>query len=305
MRVGLVLGEAFQGLRRNVSMFVSVVLVTFISLTFVGVAILLQQQILSMKAYWYDRASIDISFCAEADQTGNCLQQAATQEQIDAVNAKLAEPAIAQYIKSTDYDTPQEVIEATKAYLGDNPTAGFLTEELVGGILHVTLTDPANADVVVESLAGMPGVLSVDDLRKYLEPIFNILNAASAAAIGVAVLMLVAAVLLIATTIRLSAFSRRRELGIMRLVGASNRFIEAPFVIEGVVSAFIGSVLASAALALIVEFYVKGQLTSIVGGGTLLVGLGDALLIAPVLIVIGVVLAALSASIAIRRYLRV
>ncbi len=171
--------------------------------------------------------------------------------------------------------------------------------------MHVTLYDPSNADIIVETVSGLAGVQSVEDQRKYLEPIFAMLNAASAAAIGIAVLMLIAAVLLIATTIRLSAFSLRRELGIMRQVGATNRLIETPFVLEGVISAFIGSVLASAAIIAIVQFFVKGQLGTVLGGGGLLIGLKDTLLVVPILIVIGVLLAALSASVAIKRYLKV
>ncbi|MBO9626728.1 MAG: permease-like cell division protein FtsX [Microbacterium sp.] len=305
MRLGLVLGEAFQGLRRNASMVVSVVLVTFISLTFVGAAILLQGQIGSMKEYWYDRAQVAINFCSALDQTGNCVQAAATEAEVQAVRDKLAEPAIAKFIQSTTYDSPEQVLATVQQQLANNPIVSLLTPENIGGILNVTLYDPSNADIVVEAVRAAPGVLSVDDQRKYLEPIFGMLNAASAAAIGVAALMLVAAVLLIATTIRLSAFSRRRELGIMRLVGASNRLIETPFVLEGVISALIGSVLASVALALIVEFWVKGELTTLLGGGELLPTLQDVLLVAPILIAIGVVLAALSASVAIKRYLRV
>ena len=117
--------------------------------------------------------------------------------------------------------------------------------------------------------------------------------------------MLVAAVLLIATTIRLSAFSRRKELGIMRLVGASNRFIQTPFIIEGVIAALIGSVLAAVAVLAIVRFFVQGYLGSQIQTTTAFIGMGDALLVAPILIGIGVVLAAGSASVAISRYLKV
>jgi cell division transport system permease protein len=79
---------------------------------------------------------------------------------------------------------------------------------------------------------------------QYLEPLFSALTVATYIAVGIAALMLIAAVLLIATTIRLSAYARRREVGIMRLVGASNRFIQTPFILEGVFAAFIGSLLA-------------------------------------------------------------
>jgi cell division transport system permease protein len=131
-----------------------------------------------------------------------------------------------------------------------------------------------------------------------------VLNAASYTAIGIAALMLIAAVLLIATTIRLSAFSRRRELGIMRLVGASNTFIQTPFILEGVIAALIGSLLAGGAIVAIVNFFVKGYL-AVNFVGTPFVGLRDTALVVPLVILVGIVLAALSANIAIRRYLKV
>jgi cell division transport system permease protein len=149
----------------------------------------------------------------------------------------------------------------------------------------------------------MPGVDEVRDERALLQPIFDVMNAASYTAVGIAALMLVAAVLLISTTIRLSAFSRRRELAIMRLVGASNRFIETPFILEGVLASLIGSVLASGAVVAIVHFFVNGYLAERVSEYTF-IGLGEAYLVAPILIGVGALLAALSASVAIRRYLK-
>jgi len=169
---------------------------------------------------------------------------------------------------------------------------------------RISLKNPNQSDVVIDQIKGMPGVQSVSDQRAVLEPIFAIMNAASFTAVGIAALMLVAAVLLISTTIRLSAYSRRRELGIMRLVGASNRFIETPFILEGVLAALIGSVLAAAATVALVKFFVQGYLAAVVRS-FVTIGVGDALVVAPILVVVGVLLAALSASVAIRRYLKV
>ena len=169
----------------------------------------------------------------------------------------------------------------------------------------MNLVDPEQADVLIESLSGLAGVESVEDQRAYLEPIFAILNAASYTAIGVAGLMLIAAVLLIATTIRLSAFSRRRELGIMRLVGASNRFIQTPFILEGVFASLIGSVLAGGAIVAIVQFFVRGYLATTLPVNTSLLGMDEALLVVPILIAVGAGLAAISAGVAISRYLKV
>ena len=305
MRFGLIMGEVANGLRRNASMVVSVILVTFISLTFVGAAILLQQQIAQMKGYWYDRAQVAVYLCTDVDTTGNCTQAEATQAQIQAVEAQLNSATLAPYIERYEFESHDMAYENFQDQFSDSPLAGFVTPETLNESFRVNLVDPSDADILIESLSGTAGVQNVEDQRGYLDQIFAALNAASLTAIGVAGLMLVAAVLLIATTIRLSAFSRRRELGIMRLVGASNRFIQTPFILEGVFAALIGSLLAGGAIVAIVQFFVGGYLAQTLPATTTLVGLNDALIIAPVLVVVGAALAAASAGVAIGRYLKV
>lgn len=299
------MGEVANGLRRNVSMVVSVILVTFISLTFVGAAILLQMQIGQMKGYWYDRAQVAIYMCTDVDTTGNCTQTEATKAQIDAVEAQLKSASLAPYIKKFEFETHDQAYANFQSQFADSPIAGFVTPATLNESFRVNLINPSDADILIESLSGLAGVQNVEDQRGYLDQIFAVLNAASYTAIGVAVLMLVAAVLLIATTIRLSAFSRRRELGIMRLVGASNRFIQTPFVLEGVFAALVGSLLAGAAIVAIVQFFVQGYLSPTLQTTTTLVGLKDALIVVPILVVMGAALAAASASVAISRYLKV
>ena len=305
MRLGLIMGEVGNGLRRNVSMVISVVLVTFISLTFVGAAILLQMQIGQMKGYWYDRAQVAVFMCTDVDTTGTCTQTEATQAQIDAVEAQLNSAALGPYVEKYDFETHEQAFENFQAQFADSPIASFVTPDVLNESFRVNLIKPDDADVLIESLSGSPGVQNVEDQRGLLDGIFAVLNAASATAIGIAVLMLVAAVLLIATTIRLSAFSRWRELGIMRLVGASNRFIQTPFILEGVFAALIGSILAGAAIVAIVQFFIQGTLVQTLGATTTLVGMSDALIVVPILVVVGAALAAASAGVAISRYLKV
>lgn len=305
MRLGLVLGEAASGLRRNVSMVISVILVTFISLTFVGAAILLQMQIGQMKGYWYDRAQVTVWLCTDVDTTGNCTQADATDAQIKAVADLLDSPTLAPYINRYEFETHEQAYENFQQQYAGTSLEGFATPDSLPETYRINLVDPTQADVIIESLSGLAGVQDVQDQRVLLDPIFSVLNAASYTAVGIAALMLVAAVLLIATTIRLSAFSRRRELGIMRLVGASNRFIQTPFVLEGVFAAFIGSVLAGGAIVAIVQFFVRGYLTTMLPAGTTLISLSDVAVVVPILIAVGAVLAAASASVAISRYLKV
>jgi len=305
VRLGLVFGEAANGLRRNITMVISVVLVTFISLTFVGAAILLQFQINQMKGYWYDRAQVTISLCTDIDSSGTCAQAEATEEQKSAIEAQLESDTLAPFIERFDFEDHELAYENFKVSFEGSPLVDLASPEFLPESFRVKLIDPNQATVLVESLSGMPGVQSVVDQRQYLDGIFDILNAASYAAIGLATLMLIAAVLLIATTIRLSAFSRRREIGIMRLVGASNRFIQTPFILEGVFASLIGSLLAGAAIVALVQFFVRGYLLDTIGNSIGLIGMGDALVVVPILIALGGVLAAASAGFAITRYLKV
>jgi cell division transport system permease protein len=184
MRLGLILGEAGSGLRRNVSMVISVILVTFISLTFVGAAILLQMQIGQMKGYWYDRAQVAVYMCTDVDNTGNCTQAAATEEQISSVEAQLNSPTLGPFIEKYEFETHDQAFANFQDQFADNPIAAFVTPGDLNESFRVNLVDPTNADVLIESLSGSAGVQAVEDQRGLLDQIFSILNAASYTAIG-------------------------------------------------------------------------------------------------------------------------
>jgi cell division transport system permease protein len=130
------------------------------------------------------------------------------------------------------------------------------------------------------------------------------MNGASVAAMGVAAVMIFCAVLLITTTIRLSAFSRRRETGIMRLVGASKTVIQLPFILEGVIAAVVGALLASVTLWLMAHFWLNGDLSRQFLN-TPFISSTQVLVIAPVLIALGGGLAGISSLLTLRRYLKV
>jgi len=304
VRVGLILLEALGGLRRNISMVISVVLVTFVSLTFVGAAILMQGQISTMRDYWTERAQVAVYMCSTVSDTEEtCIDGAATEDQVEQVRAELAGPALNSLITDVRFETKAEAYAKLVDQLGDEQ-ASVLTEDQMFDSFWVTLKDPGQSQVIVEAFSGVNGVEEVLDQLQYLEPLFSALTVATYIAVGIAALMLIAAVLLIATTIRLSAYARRKEIGIMRLVGASNRFIQTPFILEGVFAAFLGSVLASGAVIAGMHFGVEGYLKGRVPFITTWVSMQDALIVVPILIAIGVILAALSAGFAIRRWLR-
>lgn len=304
MRLGFILREVGIGLSRNASMVVSIVLVTFISLTFVGTAMLLQGQINQMKSYWFDRAQVAVYLCTDFSTLGGCDQQAATEDQIRTVEAQLSSPSLAPYIERYYFEDREQAYENFRDQFEGSAVVDLVSPEFLPETFWVSLVDPTQTDLIFEAMAGLAGVESVVDQRSYLDQIFALLNAGSLTAVAVAGLMLVAAALLISTTIRLSAFSRRRELGIMRLVGASNRFIQTPFIIEGIVAALLGALLAAAAVWAIVHFFVQGYLAEALPT-TVFVGYDQAIATFPVLIGTGAGLAAVASYVSISRYLRV
>ena len=303
MRVRLILAEALTGLRRNASMVISVVLVTFVSLTFVGAAMLMQMQIAKMQSYWAERAQVSVVMCRDDSTATTCADGAATEDEIAAVAERLESPALAALVRDVRFESGDEAYQNLLDLYGDE-YKDYVTPAQLGDTYWVGLIDPGKSDVITEAFSGTQGVEGVRNQMQYLEPLFSALTVATYIAVGIAALMLVAAVLLIATTIRLSAYARRREVGIMRLVGASNRFIQTPFILEGVFAAFIGSLLAGGAILAGVQFGVGGYLRDRVTFITDWVGVGDAAIVIPIIIVIGLVLAALSAGFAIRRWLR-
>ena len=304
MRLGFVLNEMFQGLRRNFSMVISIILVTLVSLTFVGTALVLQFQITQMKTYWYDRAQVAIYMCTDTSPGAACPQGEASGDTKTAVEQRLNSELLKPYIQRYYFENHDQAYKTFQEQFKGQAIAGYVAPKQLNETFWVKLKDPNQSAIITQSFNGVAGVEEVRDQRTYLDQIFSILNAASLAAIGVAVLMLLSATLLISTTIRLSALSRRRELGIMRLVGASNFTIQLPFILEGVVAATIGSVLATGAVWAILQFFVQGFLAQQLPF-TSFVGVSKVAVIAPMLIGAGVVLSAVASGAAIRRYLKI
>jgi cell division transport system permease protein len=304
MRFGFMLSEVTEGLRRNLAMVVSIVLVTFISLTFVGTASLLQLQISQMKNYWYDRAQVAIYLCTDVSPEATCPRGKASEDVKLQVLERLDSPTLVPFIEKYYFENQEQAFVNFQEQFAGNSVAQYVKPEQLNETFWVNLYDPNQSPILTESFAGLAGVEEVRDQRSYLDQIFLILNIASLAAVSIAALMLVSSALLISTTIRLSAFSRRRELGIMRLVGASNFSIQLPFILEGVVAALIGSVLAGVTVLALIQFFVQGFLAQSLPF-TSFVGLSDGMLVVPLLIALGIVLAAIASGLAIRRYLKI
>ncbi|UFU05439.1 permease-like cell division protein FtsX [Ruania halotolerans] len=304
MRLQFILSQIGNGLRRNVAMAISVVLVTFISLTFVGAAVLLQMQITNMKDDWYDRVEVSVFLCPEGSSVPTCAGGEVTEEQIETLQGVLTSDGLSPYVEEVFVETKEQAYESFQEQFGDQDWAQRITEEQMQVSLRVSLVDPELYQVVADEITGRDGVEEVVDQRAILEPLFLVLNRATILAVGLAGVMIVTAVLLITTTIRLSAMSRSRETSIMRLVGASNFFIQLPFMLEGAIAALLGAVLASAGLWFGVRSVIENWLADSVRWVNF-VSTSDVLVVAPLLVAIGIVLAAISSLVSLSRYTKV
>jgi len=304
MRAQFILSEIGIGLRRNLSMTISVVLVTFVCLTFLGAAALLQAQIDKMKDDWYDKVEVSVFLCPANSAAPTCAAGEVTEEQREDILAALAAPQVAEFVQEIYPESKEQAFAAFQRQFGDQFWASAATADDMNASLRIKLTDPEQYQVVADVVSGRPGVESVEDQRRLFDNLFLVLDRATWAAAGLAAIMLLAAVLLITTTIRLSALSRRRETGIMRLVGASNLFIQLPFMLEGAIAATLGAALAIGGLWLGVEYLVTDWLGQSVTWIPY-VGTSDVLAIAPLLVVVAFVLAAVSSLVTLSRYTKV
>ena len=304
MRLRFIFSEIGIGLRRNLSMTISVILVTFVSLTFVGVAGLLQTQIGKMKDDWYGKVEVAAYLCAAHESVPTCASGAVTDEQRADIEAALNAPEVKPYIQSIAFETQEEAFASFEKRFAGDFTASLATVDDMSSSYRIKLVDPTKYQVVADVLSGRQGVSEVQDQRALFDKMFLIMDRATLLSGGLAAVMLLAAILLITTTIRLSALSRRRETGIMRLVGASNLFIQLPFMLEGAIAATVGAALAVGALWAGVKYLVADWLGSSVQWIPY-VNSSDLATIAPVLIVIGIALAAISSLVTLNRFTRV
>ena len=158
MRLQFILSEIGVGLRRNLTMAVSVVLVTFVSLTFVGAAALLQQQIDAIKDDWYDRVEVSIFLCPQISDVPSCAGGEASTDQIDDIRAELEGEGLAGYVREVFFETKEEAFVAFQERFGEEWWAQGLTADDMQASFRVALVDPAQYQVVSDLFTGRQGV---------------------------------------------------------------------------------------------------------------------------------------------------
>lgn len=306
MQLTYVFSELGNGLRRNVSMTIAVIVTLFVSLTLVGLGLLLNAQADKAEKFWGDRLQITVFMCTENSPNASCIggkatpaQKAAVEQVLDASdeveswrfeNSRTAYRKWREVYASGD-DTQQQVIQSIRPR--------DLAESY-----WVTLEDPREFQDLKAAVAELDGVGTVRDLRQILQPIYFWIGAFKWGAIGIAAVLLFAAILQVGNTIRLAAYARRKEIGIMRLVGASSLYIQLPFLLESLFAAIVGVALAGVAVFGFLNLVVYRLLrpnSNLVAW----VDYGDGLLALGAMTVVGLVLTLVPTLLLTRRYLRV
>jgi cell division transport system permease protein len=256
-----------------------------------GLALMVTNQVGVMKGYWYGKVEVSIF-----------LRGDITQAQRDQLRGELeAMPEVERVY----FESKEDAYERFKEQFKDSEDiVANVTPEVLPESFRVKLHDPEQFEVVSSAFAERPGVESVFNQKELLKNFFTVLNVFRFGMLVFAALSLTAAAVLIGITVRVAAFSRRRETGIMRLVGASNLYIQLPFLLEGVLAGVVGALLASLLLAGVQSFMINGVLRDSIKV-TPFVGWEQFLTIVPVLVLTGVTLAGLASFVMLRKYLRV
>ena len=302
MRAKFVLGEVGTGLRRNLTMTIAVIITVAVSLGLFGGGLLVRAQVDQMKDYWYDKVEVSIFLCGKVSEAQSCTAGAITKAQKAQIKEDLE--SLKPVVEQVYFESQAEAYARFQQQFKGSPLAENATVDQMPESFRVKLSDPTKYAVVASAFQGRPGVEDVRDQRQALDRLFKALGGLQAMALAIAIAMLIVTMLLIANTMRVAAFSRRRETSIMRLVGASNLYIQLPFLLEAATAAAIGAGFAVLSLVAVKKFLIDGVLaetfkfTSFVGWDTVWT-------IAPIVFLTGIVMASVAAFLTLRKYLRV
>jgi len=246
MRARFLLTEVRIGLRRNLTMTFAVVVTTAISLSLLGVGLLANAQVSAMKDYWYDKIEVSVFLCGNLSDSPSCAAGVVTPTQRLSIQKGLTELDV---VESVFYESQTQAYARFQERFKDSAIAQNVTADQLPESFRVKLKDPTEFAVIVSAFSGRPGVDVVQDQRSILEKFFQLLGVLRNGALAVGLASVLTAALLISNTLRIAAFNRRRETGVMKLVGASSWSIQLPFLLEGVISAIFGWMIATGLLA--------------------------------------------------------
>ena len=302
-RISYIAVEAYRGFRRNLLLAISMVIIVAISLTLFGIALLAGKQVTLFGGYWSDRIEVSVFLAPKISP-----------EQRESIGQQLRGQSVVERVY---YESKQEAYERFKDQFKDSPDmVRNVSPDVLPESYRVKLRDPAQFAQVHDLFCSgrfndrgreicNPGIESVIDQKKLVERLFALLNMLKNSFFVLAGVLGLAAVVLIAVTVRVAAFARRKETQIMKLVGASNTYIRLPFLAEGVVAGLLGTLVAFGLLR--AGMFYLDRVRNQVSIFQILpaVGMREFYSSCIVLLALGVIASAVASLLALRKYVRI
>jgi cell division transport system permease protein len=296
MRASFVFSEVITGLRRNITMTIAMMLTTAVSLAMLGGGLLAVRTIDKMKSNFL--ADVEVSVYLTNDISAN--DKTCTQALCQSLRTSLQSNG---GVESVVFENRDQAFDRFRKIFESQPELVALTgPESLPASLKVKLKDPDRSESIVQEYGAKPGVRKVDDQKKFLDRVFNAFNGVRNMAFGAALIMAIAALLLIANTIQVSAFTRRTEVGIMRLVGATRWYTQLPFLLEAVVAGAVGAILGIIMLVITKVGFLDAVFTGDVFPRITTLEL--LFPVAPILLGVSMVISAITGYVTLRLYVR-
>ncbi|GAA2857589.1 permease-like cell division protein FtsX [Pseudonocardia halophobica] len=304
MRTDFVVREVATGLRRNVTMTAAMVLTTAISLLMVGTGLLAVKTIDATEAIYSDRLEIRVALTQDVSTADtDCTQPICAGLRSTLENSPL--------VAGVTYENQQEAYERFQELFAGQSVAELARPQSLPATLRVKLVDQdgsteAGAAAVKQAMENQVGVRTVIDQRDVVAKLFDFLGGVRNVTFALALVQAVAALMLISNTVQVSAYTRRTEVGVMRLVGATRWYTQLPFLVEAVITGVVGAVLAGVGLLVGKVAFIDSLLAGIAQNGVIPpVTLADVLTVSAYLVPIGAVIAGITGYVTLRLYVKV
>jgi cell division transport system permease protein len=228
VRVGYFFSETVTNLRRNLLMTVAAISTVAISLLLLGGVQILGMTVNKMTNDWEAKVEVSAFFLKDA-----------TQNEIEQLGSDLSQM---EEVKNITFVSQEEAYEEFRRDWPD--LVGPLPRDALPASYRIKLHDADDAEEVAARIVGAPGIEDVDFGGTVIKKLLQVNSLLRTITLVMSIILMVAAAALIANTIRLAIYARREEIGIMKLVGATNWFIRIPFMMEGLFAAFVGALVA-------------------------------------------------------------
>ncbi|GLZ41629.1 permease-like cell division protein FtsX [Actinokineospora sp. NBRC 105648] len=299
MRASFVFSEVVTGLRRNITMTIAMIITTAISLALLGGGLLVVRMIDKTKVLYQDKVEVSVFLTNDVSSSDKGCANDPCKGLFSALQS---DPAV----DTVTFENREQAFERFKRIFEAQPELVKLARpEALPASFHVKLKNPDRPEVITQSYNGRAGVDTISDQSEFLDRFFNALNGFRNMTFAIALFMAIAALLLISNTVQLSAFTRRTEVGIMRLVGATRWYTQLPFLLEAMVTGLIGAVLAIGLLVLLKLSFLDDVLADPIAAGVVRsVESIDILLVAPWLLLVALGISAVTGYVTLRLYVR-